>query len=84
MLYTYDSLVKPITVHGSEVCIDQSGADDVFLCFARQVLRVKPTTIIIIVLDELGVLPPSVNCIISMLCYMNRLYNLTNSKMIMI
>ena len=86
MLHMYDCLVKPITVYGSEVWGHhhpaQSEADKIFFRFARQVLRVKPTTSNIIVLGECGVLPPSVQCIISVLCYMNRLHNLPNDLLV--
>ena len=48
LLHMYDSLVKPITFYGSDVWGHfkpaQLEADKVFLRFARQVLRVKPTT----------------------------------------
>ena len=86
ILHMYDCLVKPITVYGSEVWGHhhpaQSEADKIFFRFARQVLRVKPTTSNIIVLGECGVLPPSVQCIISVLCCMNRLHNLPNDLLV--
>ena len=86
MLHMYDCLVKPSTVYGSEVWSHhhqaQSEADKIFFWFARQVLRVKPTTSNIIVLGECGVLPPSVQCIISVLCYMNRLHNVPNDLLV--
>ena len=87
MLHMYDCLVKPTTtVYGSEVWGHhhpaQSEADKIFFRFARQVLRVKPTTNNIIVLGECGVLSPSVQCIISVLYYMNRLHNLPNDLLV--
>ena len=48
MLHMFDGLIKPIIVYGSEVWgynrSAQWEADKVFLRFARQILRVKPTT----------------------------------------
>ena len=48
MLHMFESLIKPITVYGSEVWgynkTAQSETDKIFLRFARQILRVKPTT----------------------------------------
>ena len=80
MLHMFESLIKPITVYGSEIWgynkTAQSETDKIFLRFARQILRVKPTTSNIIVFGECGIMPPSVQCIISTLCYLNRLYHL--------
>ena len=48
MLHMFNSLIKPIVVYGSEVWgynkTLQAENDNVFLRFARQILRVKPTT----------------------------------------
>ena len=69
-----------LVVYGSEVWgynrTAQGETDKVFLRFARQILRVKPTTSNIMIFGECGIMPPSVQCIISTLCYLNRLYHL--------
>ena len=48
MLQMFESLIKAIIVYGSAVWgynkIAQSETDKIFLPFARQILRVKPTT----------------------------------------
>ena len=79
MLHMFESRTKHITVYGSEVWgynkTAKSETDKIFLRFARQILRVKPTRSNIIIFGECGIMPPSVQCIISMLCYLNRLYH---------
>ena len=86
MLHMYDCLVKQITVYSSEEWVHhhqaQSEANKVFIRFARQVLREKPTTSNTIVLGECGGLPLSGKCIISALCYMNRLHNPPNDLLV--
>ena len=80
MLHMFNGLIKPIIVYGSEVWgynrTAQGETDKVFLRFARQILRVKPTTSNIMIFGECGIMPPSVQCIISTLCYLNRLCHL--------
>ena len=46
------------------------------LRYCRRVLNVKATTSNIMVCGECGMLPPSVQCTISTMCYMNRLYHM--------
>ena len=79
-LHTFNSLIKPIVVYGSEVWSYnktlQAENDKVFLRFARQILRVKPTTSNHDFL-RMGHNAPSMQWIISTLCYLNISYHLS-------
>ena len=76
----FDSIIKPILIYGSDVwshtksCLDI--VDKVMLSYHRRVLNVKATSSNLMVYGECGILPPSVQCTISIMCYMNRLYHM--------
>ena len=73
MSHMFESLIKPANVYGGEVwgysMTAQSETDKIFIRFARQILRVKPNMSNIIIFCECGIMPPSVQCIVSILCY---------------
>ena len=79
-LYLFDSLIKPILTYGSEVWrvskMGQDQIDKVFLRYARHAIGVKPNTSSLMVLGEVGYHPPSVYCMISLMCFVNRLHHL--------
>jgi len=79
-LHMFESLIKPIVAYGSEVWGHNNSArseiDKLFLRFTKQTLRVKSTTSNIVIFGECGIMPPSIQCITSTLCYMNRLHNM--------
>ena len=86
MFYIFDTLVRPILMYGSDVWgISKKGltqVDKVFLQFARCVLHVKSTTCNTIVYGECGRFPPSVLCQINTLCFLNRVANASESKIV--
>ena len=86
MFDIFDTLVQPILTYGSDVWgISKKGltqVDEVFLQFARCVLHVKSTTSNTIVYGECGRFPPSVLCQISALCFLNRVANAPESKIV--
>ena len=85
MLNLFDVLVKPILIYGSDVWGIKSklwdSSDKVFLQYARCLLHVKATTSNVITTWECGSLPPSMNCQIAALCYLNRLHHMDDSKL---
>ena len=50
------------------------------LRFCRFVLNVKATTSNIMVYGECGILPPSIYCNVSAMCYINRLHHMPNDN----
>ena len=85
MLNLFDVLVKPILIYGSDVWGIKSklwdSSDKVFLQYARYLLHVKATTSNVITTGECGSLPPSMNCQIAALCYLNRLHHMDDNKL---
>ena len=79
MLHMFKNLIKLIAGYGSEVWdynkTAQSETDKTFLQNARSV--VKPTIRNNIIFGEWVIMPRSVQHIISSLCYINRLRNLS-------
>jgi len=86
MLYSFDTLVKPILVYGSDVWgANKAGVaalDKVFLRFARCILGVKATTSNIITFGECGQMPPSATCTVSVISFMNRLVHLPDNALV--
>ena len=84
MFDCFDTLIKPILMYGSDLwgCNKngQSCVDKVFFQFMRYVLHVKPSTSNLIVIGESGKFPPSVYCIISVMCFVNRLHHMDASR----
>ena len=80
MFKLFDAIIKPILTYGSDVWGHRKSGldmvDKVMLRYCRRVLNVKATTSNIMMCGECGMLPPSVQCIISTMCYMNRLYHM--------
>ena len=84
-MFLFDSLIKPILTYGSEVwAVSEAGtsqADKTFLRHVKHSLGVKNTTSSIMVLGDCGHYPPSISCKISLLCYLNRLENLSDEHL---
>ena len=82
----FDAVIKPILIYGSDVWgHNKSGTsmiDKVMLRFSRCVLNVKATTSNVMVYGECGILPPSVHCTVSTMCYMNRLHHMPNNSIV--
>ena len=77
MFDIFETLIVLILVYGSDVWGTRNDGlwplDEVFLHFVRCILGIKATTSNIIVTGECGRLPPSNQCTIHALCYMNRM-----------
>ena len=82
----FDAVIKPILMYGSDVWgHNKSGIsmiDKVMLRFSRCVLNVKATTSNVMVYGECGVLPPSLYCTVSTMCYMNRLHQMPDNSIV--
>ena len=82
----FDAVIKPILMYGSDVWGHNisgiSMIDKVMLRFSRCVLNVKDTTSNVMVYGECGILPPSVYCTVSTMCYMNRLHHMPNNSIV--
>ena len=82
--HIFGTLIRPVLTYGSDVWGHKksglSEIDRVFLWYIRRVLNVKATTPNIILIGECGRYPPSVFCHISLLCFSNRLYHLSDTK----
>ena len=80
MFKLFDSIIKPILIFGRDVWGHRKSGldivDRVMLRYCRRVLNVKATTSNLMVYRECGMLPPSVQCTIATMCYMNRLYHM--------
>ena len=76
----------PILVYGSDVWVARKDGpwslDKVFLRFVRCILGIKATTSNIIVAGECRRLPPSTQCTIHALCYMNRVMNMNEGPLV--
>ena len=80
MFKLFDSVIKPILVYGSDVWGHRNAGlesiDKVMLRYCGRILNVKATISNIIVHGECGMLPPSVQCTISVLSFFNRLHHM--------
>ena len=80
MFKLFDSVKKNILVYGSDVWGHRNAGieyiDKVMLRYCRRILNVKAITSNIIVRGECGMLPPSVQCTISVLRFINRLHHM--------
>ena len=56
--------------------------DKVVLRLSRCVHNVKATTSNLMVYGECGILPPSVHCSVSTMCYMNRLHHMSDNSIV--
>ena len=75
MFKLFDAIIKPILTYGSDVWGHRKSGLNM-LRYCRRVLNVKATTSNNLVYGECGMLPTSVQCTISTMCYMNRLYHM--------
>ena len=85
MFDIFDTLIMPILVYGSDVCSNKDSIDildKVFLRFIRCTLGIKATTSNIIVAGECGRLPPSTQCILHTLCYVNRMIHMNGTSLV--
>ena len=84
LLNLFDLMIKPILTYGSDVwgsrMVNWGLHDKFFLHFVRCIMHVKATTRNIITIGECGKFPPSTYCHISTLCYINRLYHMSDEK----
>ena len=82
----FNTVVKPILIYGSDVWgCNRNGTsmvDKVMLRFCRCVLNAKATTSNIMVYGERGMLPPSIYCNVSAMCYINRLHHMPNDSIV--
>ena len=80
MFAIIDSVIKPILVYGNDVWGHHNAGlefiDKVMLRYCRRILNDKATTSNIIVHGECEMLPPSVQCTISVLSLINRLHHM--------
>ena len=86
MFDIFDTLIMPILVYGSDVWGSNKDSidilDKVFLRFIRCTLGIKATTSNIIVAGECGRLPPSTQCILHTLCYVNRIIHMNGTSLV--
>ena len=86
MLKLFNTIVKPILIYGSDLRgYNKNGTsmvDKVTLRFCRCILNVKATTSNIMVYGECGILPPSIYCNVSAMCYINRLHHMPNDSIV--
>ena len=86
VFYIFATLVRSILTYGSDVWgISKKGlsqVDKVFLHFARCLLHVKSTTCHTIIYGECGQFPRSVFCPISTLCFLNRVENAQEGRIL--
>ena len=84
LLNPFDLMIKPILTYGSEVwgsrMVSWDLHDKMFLHCVRCIMHVKATTSNVITIDECEKFPPGTYCHISTLCYMNRLYHISDEK----
>ena len=85
MLYIFQTIIAPILTYGSDVWgISKSakvGADRMFLKCAKGALGVKYNTSNVMVYGECGTFPPSVICDINVICFYNRLKNMSSNRL---
>ena len=83
--HIFDTLIRPVLTYGSDVWGHRKSGlkeiDRVFMRYVRCVLSVKATTSNVIVIGECGRYPPSVCCHISLLCFFNRMYHMSDTKL---
>ena len=86
MFKLFNTVVKPILIYGSDVWgCNRNGTsmvDKVMLRFCRCVLNVKATTSNIMVYGECGMLPSSMYCNVSAMCYINRLHHMPDDSIV--
>ena len=84
LLNLFDLMIKPILTYGSDVwgsrMVNWGLHDKIFLHFVRCIMHVKATTSNVITIGECGKFPLSTYCHISTLCYINRLYHMSDEK----
>lgn len=85
-IHLFENLVRPILLYGSDVwgvnVSSNMPIDKLFYHYMRCVLHVKSTTSNVIVAGECGQMPPSVYCHINTLCYLKRLKDLPDTKVV--
>ena len=86
MYKLFNTIVKPILIYGNDVWGHNkngtSMVDKVMLRFCRCIHNVKATTSNIMVYWECGILPPSIYCNVSAMCYINRLHHMPNDSIV--
>ena len=86
MLKLFNTVVKPILIYSTDVWdhnkSSTSMADKVMLRFCRCVLSVKVTTSNTMVYGECEILPPSIYCNVSALCYIDRLHHMPEDSIV--
>ena len=86
MFDIFETLTMPILAYGNDVWGARKDGlwalDKVFLRFVWCTLGIKATTRNIIVAGECRRLPPSTQCTIHALCYMNRVMHMNESSLI--
>ena len=85
MFDIFEALIMPILAYGSDVWGARKDGlwalDKVFLCFVRCTLGIKATSNVIVA-GECGRLPPSTQCTIHALCYMNRVMHMNEGSLV--
>ena len=85
-IYLFNSIIMPILQYGSEVWGVNKACwpllDRMCLKYMRYVLGVKPSTSNIITFGECGIIPPSVKCKISSICFLNRIACLPDAMLV--
>ena len=85
-IHLFENLVRPILLYGSDVMGVNVSAntpiDKLLSYYMRCVLQVKATTSNVIVVGESGQVPPSVYCHINTLCYLKRLHDFPDTKIV--
>ena len=83
--HIFDTWIKPVPTYGSDDWGHRKSGfkeiDRVFMRCIRCVLNVKASTSNVIVIGECGRYPPSVFCHISLLCFFNRMYDMSDTKL---
>ena len=86
MFDIFDTLIMPILAYGSDVWVSNNDSiailDKVFLRFIRCTHGIKATISNIIVAGECGRLPPSTQCILHTLCYINRIMHMNGKSLV--
>ena len=86
MFHILDTVVKPILAYESDGWgvnkTVHTAINKLFLRFIRCTRGVKDTTSDIIVFGVCGCMPPSIACLIAIMCYMNRLYHLPERSIV--
>ena len=86
VLHLYQTMIQSVLVYGSDVWgVTKRGpteADKVFNWFLRLILRVKLNTSKTMMMGEVGMFPPSVQCHKNVLLYFQRLNNLPTGSVL--